>query len=350
MSRRTERLASTIREELATIIMRELNDPRLVGLPSITRVKVTDDLSIADVYVTVMGTEGQQTAAINALKHAAGLMRTKLTKVLTLRVAPYLKFHMDENLKKELAMMDLLRKVSEENSELDRQRAAGSRPRSNRDNRPNSPTIETSMKNATKHADDLKSLFKKLLKEGKPEPRPAMEPVDALVRGAMSYDVTDVRAEDAMKVIGKEFVDLNELRVATDLEIQEMLGVKYPAIEQRVAMITLSLNDIFEREHTLNLDRLKTVSKRDARQFLRELPEIHPFVEAYVMLMSLDGHAMPVDEEILAIPARRRDLRRRDRRWRMRRNFWSITSKPRKCMTSSCSPRQAAQSARPKRR
>jgi endonuclease III len=155
------------------------------------------------------------------------------------------------------------------------------------------------MKNATKHAEDLRNLFKRLLKEGKPEPRPPVEPVDALVRGAMSYDVSDNRADDAMKAIGKEFVDLNELRVATDLEIQEMLGVKYPAIEQRVAMITQSLNNIFEREHTLNLDRLKAMSKRDARQFLRELPTIHPFVEAYVMLLALDGHAVPVEDEIV---------------------------------------------------
>jgi hypothetical protein len=100
-------------------------------------------------------------------------------------------------------------------------------------------------------------------------------------------------------MIQREFVDLNELRVATDLEIQEMLGVKYPDIERRVAMITLALNDIFEREHTLSLDRLKTLSKRDARQFLRELPEIQPFVEAYVLLMSLDAGTMPVDDEIL---------------------------------------------------
>jgi ribosome-binding factor A len=125
MSRRTERLASTIQQELAMIIMRELNDPRLTGMPSITRVKVSDDLSIADVYVTVMGTPGQQNAALNALKHSAGMMRTKLTKSLTLRVAPFIKFHFDENLKKELEMMDLLRKVAEENAELDRKRAEG---------------------------------------------------------------------------------------------------------------------------------------------------------------------------------------------------------------------------------
>jgi ribosome-binding factor A len=124
MSRRTERLGSTIQQELAQIIMRELSDPRLTGMPSITRVKVSEDLSIADVYVTIMGTEGQQSAALNALRHSAGLMRTRLTKMLSLRQSPFLKFHIDENLKKELAVLDLLEKVRAENEEIDRKRAA----------------------------------------------------------------------------------------------------------------------------------------------------------------------------------------------------------------------------------
>jgi len=117
MSRRTERIASTIQQELAMIILRELNDPRLVGLPSITRVKVSPDLSIADIFVSVMGTPGQQNAALNALRHSAGLMRTMLSKAMTLRTAPFLKFHIDEGLKKEMAVLDLLRKVEEENAQ-----------------------------------------------------------------------------------------------------------------------------------------------------------------------------------------------------------------------------------------
>src|SRR5437660_3179161 len=120
MSRRTEMLGSTIQRELAGIILRELNDPRLTGLPSITRVKVSGDLSIADVFITVMGTPGHQQAALNALKHSAGMMRAKLTKSLSLRVAPYLKFHLDEQLKKEMAVLDLLRKV-----ELEREQQQG---------------------------------------------------------------------------------------------------------------------------------------------------------------------------------------------------------------------------------
>jgi len=155
------------------------------------------------------------------------------------------------------------------------------------------------MKNAGKYSDELKQLFKRLFREGKPEPRQPLEPLEALVRGAMSYDVTDSRAADAMKAISKEFVDLNELRVATDLEVHEMLGVRYPAIEERVAMITQCLNAIFEREQTMSLDRLKSVSKRETRQLLRELPGIHPFVEAFIMLFAFEGSAFPLDEEML---------------------------------------------------
>jgi ribosome-binding factor A len=130
MSRRTEMLGSTIRRELMQIIMRELDDPRLTGMPSITRVLVTRDLEYADVFVTVMGTPGQQTAALNALKHSAGMMRAKLTRLLSIRQAPYLRFQLDEGLKKELAVLDLLEKARQESEELDRRRAeaAGESP------------------------------------------------------------------------------------------------------------------------------------------------------------------------------------------------------------------------------
>jgi len=117
MSRRTEMLGSTIQRELAQIIQHDLDDPRITGFPSITRVEVSPDLSIADVFVTIMGTPGAQTAALNALKHSAGMMRTRLTKALTLRVAPFIKFHIDEQLRKELDVLSLLEKVKKEDAQ-----------------------------------------------------------------------------------------------------------------------------------------------------------------------------------------------------------------------------------------
>jgi ribosome-binding factor A len=121
-------LGSTIQRELAGMIMRDLQDPRLTGFPSITRVEVSPDLSTANVYMTIMGTPGQQTAALNALKHSAGLMRAKLTRALQLRQAPFLTFQIDEQLKKELAVLELIHKAKQEEDELARKRAGVADP------------------------------------------------------------------------------------------------------------------------------------------------------------------------------------------------------------------------------
>ncbi len=155
------------------------------------------------------------------------------------------------------------------------------------------------MKNASKYAETLKGLLKRLGKECKPSPMAAIDPLKAFVRGAMCFDVSDTRADEAMRLIDREFVNLNELRVATDLEIQELLGARYPAIEKRVEMITRGLNAIFEKEHTLSLDRLRAVNRKDARQFLKDLPNIHPFVEAYVAMFGFEGPAIPIDDQMM---------------------------------------------------
>lgn len=128
MSRRTERLASIVQQELGQIILHELSDPRLQGLPSITRVRVSPDMAVADVFITVMGTPGQQTAALNALQHSAGLMRTRLTKALTIRQAPFIKFHIDEAARKEIEILDLIRKANEEREQREAQEREKSQP------------------------------------------------------------------------------------------------------------------------------------------------------------------------------------------------------------------------------
>jgi hypothetical protein len=158
------------------------------------------------------------------------------------------------------------------------------------------------MKNATKHADTLKSYFKKQVKQQ--GEIPPLEPIDslrALVRACLAYDTSEHRADEAMETIDREFVDLNDLRVSTELECIEIIGPRYPEIEQRVATFIQCLNGIFAREHTLSLERLRTIPKREARQFLRELPAITPFVEAYTMLYGFEASAFPVDETILSI-------------------------------------------------
>ncbi|HEY0007630.1 MAG TPA: hypothetical protein VGB55_02805 [Tepidisphaeraceae bacterium] len=157
------------------------------------------------------------------------------------------------------------------------------------------------MKNATKHAENLKSLHKKLLKEGKPEPMHAVDPLRAMVMGVLSSDVSDARVADAMKVIDREFVDLNELRVATELEVIDLIGAKYPDIEHRALVFREMLNAIFEKEHTLSLERIKTLNRKEMRAFLHELPEMTAYVEAYTALFGLGQTGVPVDQMTLEV-------------------------------------------------
>jgi ribosome-binding factor A len=97
MSRRTERVASLVRDILAEAIRSRLNDPRIEPLTSITRVEVSPDLSVAHIYVSVMAAEARRELSVRALRHAAGRLRTLVAREITLRQAPELDFRLDES-------------------------------------------------------------------------------------------------------------------------------------------------------------------------------------------------------------------------------------------------------------
>jgi len=96
---RTDRIADQIQRDLAVLLQRELKDPRL-GLPTISGVKVSKDLSYADVYITFMAIEdpAKVKEALKVLDNAAGLLRSLLSKSIKLRVMPRLRFHYDETI------------------------------------------------------------------------------------------------------------------------------------------------------------------------------------------------------------------------------------------------------------
>ena len=97
LSHRVERIAEQIREELSQILATEVSDPG-VGLVTITRVKVTADLSLARVYWTVLG-EGKERTDDRRRRSTARcrFLRHLLSQRLTLRRAPELKFQYDES-------------------------------------------------------------------------------------------------------------------------------------------------------------------------------------------------------------------------------------------------------------
>ena len=110
MSRRTERLAEEIREEVALLIASELKDPR-IGFVTVTRVEVTPDLRTARIYVGVLGTEKQRTTSLAGLKQGAGFLRRALGRTLRLRYTPELLFLYDEGLEASDRVAKLLAEI-----------------------------------------------------------------------------------------------------------------------------------------------------------------------------------------------------------------------------------------------
>lgn len=114
MSRRTERVNDLIRDELSELLLREINDPRLGVLISITRAEVTPDLAQARVFVSIMGSEDEQKQAMAALTAASGFMHRELKKRLDIRKVPFLGFRLDTSIAKASEILSLLDKVQHE--------------------------------------------------------------------------------------------------------------------------------------------------------------------------------------------------------------------------------------------
>ena len=98
MTRRGERVNHTIQRELGVLI-EGLNDPRLSPVISVTAVEVNRDLSVAKVYVSVLGTEMERSAAIDGLRSAANRLRMEVSNRIVIRTMPKLSFFSDDTLK-----------------------------------------------------------------------------------------------------------------------------------------------------------------------------------------------------------------------------------------------------------
>lgn len=105
MTRRTERIQELIREELSEMIMRDLRDPRLEGLISLTRVEVSQDLSNARIFVSVMSETTSPEDAVKALQTASGYLHKELVHRLEMRKIPFLNFRLDTSIAEGAAVL-----------------------------------------------------------------------------------------------------------------------------------------------------------------------------------------------------------------------------------------------------
>lgn len=110
---RQERIAAFLRNELATLIQQGLSDPR-IGFVTVTRVKATEDLKEATVYVSVLGSPGDQRKALRGLAAARGFLQQQLGRRHQWRNNPILRFELDESIGKHMEIEALIRRAREE--------------------------------------------------------------------------------------------------------------------------------------------------------------------------------------------------------------------------------------------
>lgn len=95
LTHRIERIAEQVREEISQMLATEVSDPG-IGLVTVTRVRVTPDLSLARVYWTILGTPAERKDTTRALRRVAGYVRHLLAERLSLRRVPEVQFLFDE--------------------------------------------------------------------------------------------------------------------------------------------------------------------------------------------------------------------------------------------------------------
>ena len=97
MGYRVQRVEKIIERELASIIFSEVHN-ELIKFVSITKVALNKDMSVAMVWYTVLGNDGEIEATKKALEQAKGFLRSVLAHRLDLRKTPELRFKYDESL------------------------------------------------------------------------------------------------------------------------------------------------------------------------------------------------------------------------------------------------------------
>jgi len=113
---RLGRIEEEYRKELSQIIGYELKNPNVTGLISVTKVKVTNDLKYARVYVSIMNSKNVKDT-LAGLKKSSGYIRSELARRVNLRNTPELIFELDDSIEYGAKIDTILKQIMPEKEE-----------------------------------------------------------------------------------------------------------------------------------------------------------------------------------------------------------------------------------------
>ena len=115
---RINRINEEYRKELSYIIDHKLKNPNVTGMISVTKVKVTNDLKHAKIYVSILNSKNIK-ETLEGLKKSSGYIRSELAKKINLRNTPELIFEIDESLEYGAKIDSILKDLFKDRPEKD---------------------------------------------------------------------------------------------------------------------------------------------------------------------------------------------------------------------------------------
>jgi len=106
--KRNSRLSGEMKKVISDIIRKDVKDPRISDLMSVTDVNVTEDLKFAKVFISVYG---DYEPTLEALQSAKGFIRREVGRNIKMRITPELIFVKDDSIEKGIYMSSLINKV-----------------------------------------------------------------------------------------------------------------------------------------------------------------------------------------------------------------------------------------------
>ena len=113
---RTDRLNSLLKQVISEVITREVRNPKVATLLTVTKVDISKDLHNAKVYISVIGSNEEKKQTLAALQSAAGFISVQASKKVVMRYFPHLTFHLDSSVDEHMRIDALLNEIHDEQS------------------------------------------------------------------------------------------------------------------------------------------------------------------------------------------------------------------------------------------
>ncbi|MFO7636430.1 MAG: 30S ribosome-binding factor RbfA [Clostridia bacterium] len=107
-SKRNSRIGEELKREISNIFLYDIKDPRLQGMVSVLNVTVTNDLSYAKIFISIMGGDEEKKESMKAIKSSLGFIRKEIAGRLNLRHVPELRFVYDDSIDKSFQINSIL--------------------------------------------------------------------------------------------------------------------------------------------------------------------------------------------------------------------------------------------------